>query len=338
MVDRTVRPRDEKRETRRHCNGIMAELRCRNSRSALQLTASLSALAALFFWALSLLESHFAGSLAIAVAIGLLNVRIFNLMHDCSHASYFTSRRANDWAGSLLGALTLTPFAYWRYHHLRHHGTSGNLDRRGQGDILMYTLEEYKELPALRRLHYRLYRNPFVFLTLGPVLYFAVRMRNPALARRGNAERKSIHGVNLFWIAVYGALFAVGVDLGKAFAVHALSALVGGSIGLWLFFVQHQFEMTYWRRSDDWDFRDAALAGSSHVRLPRVFEWLFVHINVHHAHHIDPKIPNYRLKESAGGLPGGDAKGRELSLSEALSAFRVKLWDEEKGMMTGFPR
>jgi omega-6 fatty acid desaturase (delta-12 desaturase) len=284
---------------------------------------------------------HFAAewpaiSIALAIFIGFFNVRLFNLQHDCSHRSYFRSAKANDYLGWALGITTLTPYAYWRLNHLLHHATSGDLDRRGQGDIMTYTVAEFEAMAGWRRFLYRCYRNPFVFLVIGTIAHFGIKMRIPYIAARGSKERWSIHFVNAAWLGFYATAYAQGEPLGVLMLVQFIGIMVGGIIGLWLFFVQHQFEHAYWQRSEQWDFWDAASHGSSHLKLPRFFEWFFAYINIHHVHHLDPKIPNYFLPRQLAAS-GGAPLRNEMPLKESLTAFKFKLWDETSQTLVGFP-
>jgi len=311
--------------------------RCDDRRSIMQLIWSAGSVMALYVSLIYSLSSAFLVSLFLAAIIGILSLRLFSLMHDCSHYAYFTSRKANEWVGVGLGLLTLTPFFYWKYFHLKHHGATGNLDRRGWGDILTYTVEEYQNLSPRERFVYRAYRSPWVYLLAGPFIYFFILMRNPFSVRRGSRERLSCHVVNLAWISAYAAMMVAGVDLARFFACQMMTTLVAGSIGLWLFYVQHQFETTYWKHSKDWDFYQAAWYGSSYLELPRAAEWLIASVNLHNVHHLDASVPNYRLRERMDSLPEAFGAGSTRSLAAALKAFRLKLWDENRGLLVGFP-
>jgi acyl-lipid omega-6 desaturase (Delta-12 desaturase) len=312
---------------------MLQHLRCRHLSSASQVIGTCVALVLLYVALWKVLPSPWLAA-CLATAIGVVNVRVFNLMHDCAHRSLFTNSRTNDWLGSVLGFLTLIPYHYWRRQHLRHHATSGNLDRRGQGDIWLLTLQEYQQKPRAVRALYHLYRNPAFYLSLGSILYFAVKMRFPYRAARGMTEWRGILVVTLSWGLLYSLIARAGGPVTPLLWSHALSVLVGGAIGLWLFFVQHQFEHTTWKRQQHWRFFDTAYHGSSFVRLPSTLEWLFVSINLHHIHHLDPKIPNYRLREATNILQ--DHSRGPLALKDAFRAFRWKLWDEKNERMVGF--
>jgi omega-6 fatty acid desaturase (delta-12 desaturase) len=272
-----------------------------------------------------------AGGLSI-VAAGFL-VRTFIVFHDCAHGSFLPSKRANGLLGAALGVLVYTPFALWRREHAIHHATSGDLDRRGIGDIQTLTVDEYQALPWWNRLRYRLFRNPFVMFGLGPlwVLLLGPRVVSWSAPRR---LQRSVLGTDLTLVVLIGALCWL---LGwQGFLVVQLPALlVSGSIGIWLFYVQHQFEDTYWQSSESWSYDEAALQGSSYLRLPRVLQFLTGNIGLHHVHHLSARIPNYHLQaahdENAAlhGVP-------TISLLDGLRATRLKLWDERQRKLVGF--
>jgi omega-6 fatty acid desaturase (delta-12 desaturase) len=272
-----------------------------------------------------------AGGLSI-VAAGFL-VRTFIVFHDCAHGSFLPSKRANGLLGAALGVLVYTPFALWRREHAIHHATSGDLDRRGIGDIQTLTVDEYQALPWWNRLRYRLFRNPFVMFGLGPlwVLLLGPRVVSWSAPRR---LQRSVLGTDLTLVVLIGALCWL---LGwQGFLVVQLPALlVSGSIGIWLFYVQHQFEDTYWQSSESWSYDEAALQGSSYLRLPRVLQFLTGNIGLHHVHHLSARIPNYNLQaahdENAAlhGVP-------TISLLDGLRATRLKLWDERQRKLVGF--
>lgn len=272
----------------------------------------------------------------VACMIGITTVRIFNIQHDCTHHSYFTNKSANDYLGLLLSPFTLTPHFYWTKNHLRHHGTAGNLDRRGFGDIYTYTLREFNALPVHQKLSYVLYRNPFVFLFVGPIYHFGLKMRYPGIARRGSSERRSIYFVDTVIVLALAIILTSYPDSKHFFLLYIISFVVSGAIGLGLFYVQHQFEETYWQRSDLWRFADASIQGSSYLRMPRLIEWFLVYINLHHVHHLYPKTPNYWLRARAATLADASVPG-EIDMLDAWRAFRLKLWDEDGGKMIGFP-
>lgn len=305
-------------------------------RSLLQVGGTLTFYSSLWIAALVYADRAFWFSFILACMLGLVTVRIFNIQHDCTHHSYFKRKAANDYLGLLLGVFTLTPHVYWTKNHLRHHGTAGDLDRRGFGDIYTHTLQEFEELPLWRKLSYILYRNPAVYLLIGPIYHFGLKMRLPFIAPTGSGERRSIHLTNAMLALLALFIFAFYPRPGDVFLLIFVCFLVGGSVGLWLFYVQHQFEDTYWQRSDAWSFADASLQGSSYLRMPRPMEWFLLSINLHHVHHLYPKTPNYLLRARTADLPDVPVPG-DIGLIDALRTFRLKLWDEEAGKMVGFP-
>jgi omega-6 fatty acid desaturase (delta-12 desaturase) len=274
-------------------------------------------------------------TLLLAVPTAGFLVRLFMIQHDCGHGSFFRRRWANDWLGRAIGVLTLTPYGYWKRSHATHHATSGNLDRRGTGDIETLTVREFERLPRWRRRLYRLSRHPLVILGLAPTWLFGIQQRLPTDPRRASrADWLSVLGTNLGIAALLGGLTAL-FGWQAALAVHAPVTLLGATIGVWLFFVQHQFERTAWDEGADWDAHDAALYGSSHYDLPAPLRWLTANIGIHHVHHLASRIPSYRLNEVMRAHPGLRAIGR-LTLRDSLGCLRLALWDEERRRLIGF--
>lgn len=309
--------------------------RARTSRSVLQLVGTVGAYGVLAGASYVLLEASLAAGLGLAVLAGVVMVRVFILQHDCAHRSLFHRPRVNDLVGTALGILTLAPHAYWRAMHLVHHSTSGDLERRGVGDIVTMTVREYRALSPLGRLRYRVYRHPFTLLGLGPLLQFLVRFRLPGIvSRERRPERRSIAVTNLALLATHAAFLAFG-DWPRWLVAHLVIIQVAAGLGIWLFFAQHQVEAPYWVPHARWSLRDSALKGSSHLVLPRQLEWTFGSINLHHVHHLKPTVPNYLLR---GYMEhhGLDGEGVRLGALESLRAFRLKLYDEATGRMTGF--
>ena len=267
-------------------------------------------------------------------AAGLL-VRLFMIQHDCGHHAFFGSRRANDLVGWLIGVFTLTPHAYWRDAHAIHHATSGDLERRGIGDLTLLTVREYEVLSHWRRFAYRLYRHPLVILGLGPVYVFVVKFRLPLdmLRRRW----RLLPGVLATNAAIAAIIVSLGVTIGYAeFAmVQTPITLIAASIGVWLFFVQHQFESTYWARSDKWDFHRAAVQGSSYYDLPPVLRWFTANIGIHHVHHLCSRVPSYRLQDCLKGVPELGRINR-ITLRDSMACARLTLWDEDRSRLVSF--
>jgi omega-6 fatty acid desaturase (delta-12 desaturase) len=274
------------------------------------------------------------GLALILPAAGFL-VRLFMIQHDCGHGSFFRHRRTNDAVGRILGVLTLTPYDYWRRTHAVHHATTGNLDRRGMGDVSLLTVAEYRALPRWRRVGYRLSRHPVVLLGLGPFYLFVLKYRLPVgLMRRGKGPWISTMATNL---AIGALVVGVGatVGFGTFLLVQLPITLLSGAIGVWLFYVQHQFEETYWAREDEWNLHVGALLGSTHYELPAALRWLTANIGIHHVHHLASRIPCYRLGETLVDHPELRAIGR-LTFRESLRCFRLALWDEDAKRLVPF--
>ncbi|MEA2779619.1 MAG: hypothetical protein QOK29_1163 [Rhodospirillaceae bacterium] len=273
--------------------------------------------------------------LALVLPAAAFLVRLFIIQHDCGHGSYFKSRRMNDLLGRVIGVFTLTPYAFWRQDHAVHHATSGNLSRRGVGDITTLTVREYLSRPALNRLVYRLYRHPLVLFGIGPAYQFLLVHRVP----RGSPvkNRKS-------WLSILGtnaalAAIAVAVTLLLGWRPLVMGYLpvimLAGSIGIWLFYVQHQFESTYWEEEPHWDFQAAAFEGCSLYDLPGFLHWLTGHIGFHHIHHLAIRIPSYRLRAAFDAVPAF-REAKRLRLGESLGCSRLVLWDERRRKLVRF--
>jgi omega-6 fatty acid desaturase (delta-12 desaturase) len=262
-------------------------------------------------------------------------VRLFMVQHDCSHQSFFRSAAANNWTGRIVGALTLTPYHCWRRSHAIHHASSGNLDRRGLGDIKTLTTAEYQALGFWGRLGYRAFRHPLVLFVIGPAWVFLIEQRLPmGLMREGWKPWFSAMGTNV----VVGVLVIAAIWLGgwKALLlVHLPTMVIAASIGVWLFYVQHQFEETYWARREEWEPVDAALQGSSHYDLPEPLRWMTASIGVHHVHHVSSKIPFYRLNRVLKDNPELRAVSR-LTLKDSIRCVALTLWDEEERRLVSF--
>jgi acyl-lipid omega-6 desaturase (Delta-12 desaturase) len=290
------------------------------------------ALWALAWWSI---DVSYALALAISVMNGAFLVRLFMIQHDCGHASFFRSRPLSDWIGRTIGVVTLTPYDVWRRTHSEHHASAGNLDKRGMGDVLTLTVAEYKSRSAFGRLRYRLYRNPFVMFGLGPFYLFFIQNRLPVgLMRAGPRYWISSMGTNLALVAVLGVIGYFG-GIAVLALVFLPTTIVAASIGVWMFYVQHQFEETSWDKAPDWQLHDAALHGSSHYVLPGVLQWFTANIGVHHVHHLQSRVPFYRLTEILRDHPQLDDAQR-LTIRESLSCLGRQLWDEESRRLVSF--
>jgi omega-6 fatty acid desaturase (delta-12 desaturase) len=287
---------------------------------------------ALTAWALS--AGQWWGLILTVPAAAFL-LRVFILQHDCGHGALFPSRRANDWTGRVLGVLTFTPYDYWRRSHAVHHATSGNLDRRGLGDITTLTVAEFRALSRWGQLRYRLYRHPAVLFGLGPAWMFLCQYRVPlGLMRVGPGPWISTLATNLAIVAVLAPL-SWWLGPGVVLAVQIPVVLIAATAGMWLFYVQHQFEETHWSGADEWSFGHAAMHGSSHYVLPPLVNWLTGNIGIHHVHHAAARIPFYRLPEVLADNPELAEMGR-ITVGESLATVRLTLWDEEARRLISF--
>lgn len=284
------------------------------------------------WWALSI--SYWL-TLAISIPAGAFLIRLFLIKHDCGHGAFFRRQSVNNWVGRVLGVLTLTPYDVWRRSHATHHATSGNLDKRGIGDIDTLTIDEYRALPRMRKIVYRLYRHPLVMFGLGPSYQFLLRNRLPHGVKRGDRR---------FWISTMGTNAAMAVVVGAAIVflgagpfllVQLPITIAAASMGVWLFYIQHQFEDTYWSKGDTWILQDAALQGSSHYVLPKPLSWITANIGIHHVHHLSSRIPFYRLPQVLRDYPNLDSPG-SLTLSQSLKCLRLRLWDEGRRELVSF--
>lgn len=263
-----------------------------------------------------------------------LVVRQFLIQHDCGHGSFFPARAANDWTGRLIGIVTATPYDYWRRTHATHHASSGNLTARGIGDIGTLTVAEYRARSAWGRFRYRLYRHPVVMFGLGPALLFGLQYRFPVGLAGKLGPWLSTMGTNA-GIAIVAAALIWLLGLTVFLSVQVPVTLVAASIGVWLFYVQHQFEDTHWSEPPDWSVHEAALHGSSHYDLPPVLRWFTANVGIHHVHHLVSRIPFYRLGEVLRAYPEMRDVGR-LSIGQSFRCVRLVLWDAERRKLVSF--
>ena len=286
---------------------------------------------ALAWWSLSV-------SAWLTLAISLCNagflLRLFAIQHDCGYSAFFKNRTVGDWLGRVIGVLTLTPYDVWRHAHSIHHSSAGNLDLRGIGDVTTLTVAEYRDLPPLKRLMYRLYRNPVVMFGLGPGYLFLLQNRVPmGLMHRAR-----------YWVSAMSTNAAIFIALGLIFWLGGIkpilliflpSTLLAATAGVWLFYVQHQFEGAHWDSDEDWDLHHAALHGSSHYVMPPVLQWLSANIGIHHVHHLYSRIPFYRLPEVLRDH-ATLAEAERLTIRESLATASLHLWDEKKQKLLSF--
>jgi acyl-lipid omega-6 desaturase (Delta-12 desaturase) len=303
-------------------------------RASFQLATTLVPLAAAM-WTIHVVHawSLLLALILVPVVAGLL-VRTFVLMHDCAHGSFFASRRVNDLVGVVTGVIAMTPFAQWRRDHALHHASSGDLDRRGHGDVTTLTVREYRGLSSRERLAYRLSRHPVLLLLGGPFyLAYTQRFRSPS-AGKGTRQLMSVWGTNVAIVLLLAAMVWL-VGWQTVLLAYVLPFYVASMFGVWLFYVQHQFEDAYWKPHDSWDYVEAALRGSSHLVLPAPLRWVTANIGLHHIHHVAPRIPNFRLQEchEANAL---FQRSPTVTMRSGAAALRLALWDETRGRLVSF--
>ena len=272
-------------------------------------------------------------TLLMCIPACLFLIRTFIIFHDCAHGSFVPSAKGNRVIGLVTGTLTFTAFEPWRLSHLKHHATNAQLDHRGFGDVWTMTFEEFRDAPWYRRLWYRTYRNPFFLFIVGPLVTFVLGNRIAGLGKRGR-ERRSVLIVNA---AIAG--MAVVVTLVASFRAYALVQLpvilISGTMGIWLFYVQHQFDPGYWARDADWNKLDAAMQGSSFYKLPRVIQWFTGNIGIHHVHHLRSSIPNYLLRRAYELTPEVQ-EPNPLTIWASLKSLRINLWHETQQRFLSF--
>ncbi len=290
----------------------------------------------LWLAAWALLSVSYWLTLAVAVPASLFLVRLFLIQHDCGHGALFRTRAANEWIGRVLGVFTLTPYDAWKRAHAIHHASSGNLEARGIGDIDTLTVGEFRALSPAGKLRYRAYRHPLVLFGIGPAYLFILQHRLPLNMMRGAGWPATIGvlATNAGIALVVGAMIWL-IGAGPFVLVHLPIVLLASSIGVWLFYVQHQFEQTFWDEGREWNVHEAALYGSSHYDLPQPLAWLTANIGVHHVHHLYSRIPFYRLAQVLRDFPElGNV--RRITLAESLRCVRLRLWDERRRRLISF--
>ncbi len=302
--------------------------------SVFQLITTLVPYIALWIMMVFSLRISYALTLLLAVVAAGFMVRLFIFFHDCGHNSFFSSTRANKIVGFWLGVLTFTPSQQWWHSHAIHHATNGNLDKRGVGDVTTLTVDEYYESHLFGRLGYRFFRNPLVMFGLGPIFSFILMNRLP-FPFYGKKETTSVILTDLAMLLV-GTLISLVIGFKAYLMIQIPIMLVGGTAGIWLFYVQHQFEDPYWERSGNWNYVAAALLGSSFLKLPWLLNWFSGSIGYHHVHHLSPRIPNYRLSKAHDGIPLIQKWTKVVTLKQGLQYTRLKLWDEPVRQMVGF--
>ncbi len=274
-------------------------------------------------------------TLAVAFVAALFLVRVFIFFHDCGHNSFFPDKKLNKRVGFWLGVLVFTPGEQWWHSHAIHHATSGNLDKRGIGDVTTLTLEEYIEKEWAHRLGYRLFRNPLVMFILGPLFMFMI-MQRFARPRYGKKQTMSVVWTNIALLAVAVA-WSLAIGWQNYLLIQIPVMWMAGAMGIYMFYLQHQFEETYWERDPEWNYVASALIGASFYKLPKLLAWFTGNIGFHHIHHLSPRIPNYNLDRAHANSELIQKWAREISFLDGLRTIRLKVWDEPVRRMRGFP-
>jgi len=302
-------------------------------RSLLELVTSVVPYLALSYAMYRALDVSYLLVLALSIPASGFLVRTFILFHDCSHGALFGSRRANVWTGTVLGLFVYSPFVRWRHDHAVHHATSGDLERRGGGDVRTLTVTEYNALEPRAQLAYRLFRHPAIMFGIGPIVALLIGPRMVSRDARPRM-RRSVIGTNIA-LALLVAAFCWLLGPLNFLLIQAPTVMLAGSAGIWLFYVQHQFEDAYWQSGEEWNYADAALQGSSYLKLPAVLQFFSGNIGLHHVHHLNARIPNYNLQRAHDENPVFHDVPT-LSLKDGMRSTRLKLWDEDSRRMVGF--
>lgn len=339
MYDRPTGTAEEirKRSGREWVQALARYREPNDLRSVFELSVTLVPLVLLFglaCWALKL--SPILSFAIAAVNAGFL-LRAFAIQHDCGHSAFFHNRHTSDWVGRVLGVLTLTPYDVWRRSHSIHHSAAGNLDKRGIGDVLTLTVREYEALSPWGRLRYRLYRHPLVLFGLGPAYLFFLQNRLPVgMMSAGWRYWTSAMGTNAAIAVIIGLMIWWG-GIMPLLVVYLPTALIAATLGVWLFYIQHQFEETDWNKDENWQLHNAALDGSSHYDLPAPLRWMTANIGIHHVHHLYSRIPFYRLTEVLRDHPDL-AQAQRMTIWQSFGCTRLHLWDEDSRKLLSFAK
>jgi len=307
----------------------------RHARSIFELAITAAPFALLWLLTWAALDAGYMAGFLLTVPAGGFLLRLFLIQHDCGHGALFRRQVVNDWVGRVIGVLTLTPYDYWRRSHAIHHASTGNLGARGVGDVDTLTVTEFRALSPKGRFLYRVYRHPIVLFGIGPAYLFLIRHRLPiGMMKKGWRPWLSAMGTNVSIAAIAGLLiWAMGLKL--FLLVHLPITLVAASLGVWFFYVQHQFENTHWDHDEDWSFHAAALHGSSHYDLPPILRWFTANVGVHHVHHLASRVPFYRLSEVLREVPALATISR-ITLWQSFATVRLVLWDEQQRRLVSF--
>jgi omega-6 fatty acid desaturase (delta-12 desaturase) len=302
-------------------------------RSIWQLLNSLIPYAILWYLMVLSLPVSYWITLGLSLPAAGFLVRIFIIFHDCGHGSFFRSSRANRITGIILGSLVFCPYHYWTGDHAMHHQTVGNLDKRGSGDVWTVTTQEYTAMSRKEKILYRLYRHPVILFIIGPLIFFVIFYRIPR-GRMTGEERKGIHLTNLIVVIwVTGLILLIGW---KAYLLIQLPVMfLATSAGVWLFYVQHQFERVIWSRQKEWDYEKMAMQGSSYLKFPKLLQWFSGNIGFHHIHHLSPRIPNYKL-ERCHRENLFFSRVQPVNFVQSIRTLRLRLWDEKAGKLISF--
>jgi omega-6 fatty acid desaturase (delta-12 desaturase) len=304
-------------------------------RSVVQLLTTAISFVLLWYLMLRSLEVGYWLTLILAVPTTGFLMRLFMIQHDCGHGSFFRSRKARDWVGRVIGVLLLTPYEYWRKSHAYHHAHAGDLTFRGFGDVDTVTVKEYLELSRWQRFKYRAYRNPAILFTIGPLFHFVVKHRYPwDTPREWKQAWRGIWWTNLAIVGIVGVMWAT-IGITTFLMIQGPVTALACILGVWLFYVQHQFEHTYWHWHEQWDYYDASLRGSSYLALPRPLQWMTASIGVHHVHHMSARIPNYKLQQVHDENPEFHVVTK-MKIRDTWKLLRLTLWDEEHERLIGF--
>jgi omega-6 fatty acid desaturase (delta-12 desaturase) len=324
------------RETTERWNRILKPYLGADTRKSItQLLTSVLPFVLLWYLAYRSLEVGYWLTLLLAIPTAGFLIRMFIIQHDCGHGSFFKSRTARDWVGRCIGVVLLTPYDYWKRTHAYHHAHSGDLDFRGFGDVDTFTVGEYLSWPKWQRLRYRLYRHPIVLFGVAPFYQFLIKHRYPAdIPRQWKHAWRSVWWTNAAIAAVVVAMWMI-VGLGPFLMVQLPVTVIGSTIGVWMFYVQHQYEDTYWHWHEKWDYYDASLYGSSYLVLPKLLQWLTGNIGVHHVHHMSARIPNYKLQQVHDENPEFHVVTR-VRFRDTLKLINLALWDEENRKLIRF--